>query len=152
MKTQTLVPSLMLGLAALGLSACIIPVTQQVTTGENRLIRVVDAANGRPIAGARVRFANLEQPTFRTDLVGQFRLQTVTQTKTYWLPPAPVCPPPWFFDSNAYTLQISAAGYQARELPQAVDRTRPAAGPLTIHLQPSSRVGPRAVGEFATPP
>jgi len=151
MKDQLHLSSLALGLAACALSACI-PVTQQVTTGESRLIRIVDTVSGRPIAGARIRFANLEQPTFRTDLVGQFRLQTVTFTKTYWLPPAPVCPPPWFVDSASYTLQISAAGYQAREEQRAVDRGGQAAGPLTIRLQPASRVGRRAAGVFATPP
>lgn len=127
---------------ALCLGGCV--VTQTVRIGEDRTLRVLDARTSRPLAGATASYAGLPERPFAADPGGRVALQEMTQQKTYWLPPAPVCPPPWFFDSENYLVLVHAPGYAEAQLPQHVDRgstnTRPL--PLTVRLVPTGLGGP----------
>jgi hypothetical protein len=97
------------------LSSCIIPYHQEVPVGESLTGRVVDAQSGAAIAGARVRYQEIPGWSVFTEADGTFQLQPQVMQKTYWMPPAPIDPPPWFHDANVYYLVIEASGYRPRE-------------------------------------
>lgn len=152
---------------ALGLGGCVIPVTQTVRIGENRSLRVIDERTSRPLSGASASYAGSPERSFSADASGRVELQEITQQKTYWLPPAPVCPPPWSFDSENYRVLVRAPGYAEWQVPQQVARGSTIKRPpqLTVRLAPTGLVAPaeaspqRSAGRtvhpaagFATPP
>lgn len=147
---------------------CVIPVTQTVRVGENRTLRVVDARTARPVPQATASYGALPDRVFPADASGKVFLQAASRERTYWMPPAPVCPPPWHFDAARYIVIVRAPGYAPTELPQTVmdgessDQRPP---PLTIRLapagsaasfMPSAQTKPAARSAadpgFATPP
>jgi len=100
---------------SLFLSSCVIPYTAQIHLGENMKGRVVDAESGKGIVDATVRYKELTSYETRTDEDGYFLLEEQAPQKKYWMPPAPVDPPPWAFDSSSYILVIVAPGYEQQE-------------------------------------
>ncbi len=99
------------------LSSCVIPITKQVTVGRPLKIRVVDAESKRPVANASVWFDGWRETTAHTDANGTAVLNKRQITKTFWMPPAPVDPPPWFHDYTKAPLQIAAPQYRSFVIP-----------------------------------
>ena len=102
-------------LVALVLTSCVIPITQEVVVGEEMQGHVVDAVSGRGIPGAKIRYKDLAGFEVVSDAEGRFSLREHVRRKTYWMPPAPVDPPPWAFDASRYFLTIEAASYSPAE-------------------------------------
>ncbi|HBA86300.1 MAG TPA: hypothetical protein DCZ95_19645 [Verrucomicrobia bacterium] len=102
------------------LTSCVIPVKRNVTIGELMRGQVLAAETGQPIQGARIHYENVKPFEATSDTNGYFVLQPIHLNRIYWMPPAPVDPPPWTWDECKYRLIISASGY----LPNTFERER----------------------------
>ena len=102
------------------LCSCIIPVTQELNIGEDMSGRVIDSVSKKPIYDAEISYLRIPNESVRSNPLGEFDIEDKKIKKRYWMPPAPVCPPPWAFDSRQYTLRIFADGYE----PQSFNRIK----------------------------
>jgi hypothetical protein len=113
---------LVLLLLTLVLTSCVIPITRQVIVGEDMRGRVIDVESGFPIVGAIIGYKGVRDFETRSDLDGYFFLVAQTKRRTYWMPPAPVDPPPWAFDAASYVVLIKADGHELGSFERVKDR------------------------------
>ena len=103
----------MLILLSLLLSSCIIPIRQEITVGRVVKLTVLDAASRQPVANASLWFDGFPETTTHSDEHGAATLTARRIAKTFWMPPAPVDPPPWFLDYAHLPLRVSAPKYRS---------------------------------------
>ena len=96
------------------LSSCIIPVQQTLTVGEDLTGTIIDEETKVGIPEAKIRYTLIDGYYPTSDSAGVFTIEPKELEKTYWMPPAPVCPPPWSWENSRYEIEISADGYEGR--------------------------------------